>query len=186
MKERIILVHGWAASPEFAWHPRVADQLRAIGYDVFVPEMPDPYTPRIDAWLQKIDEVITEGENAYAKTHFIGHSIGCQTILRYLQKSGMHAGTCVFVAGWFTLTGLNEAEEIAIAAPWLEKNMRMDAVRTQIERAVALFSDNDEYVPLDENSKVFENLLKAEIQVQTAMDHFDHCSEQPVVVQAFS
>ncbi|MCX6775045.1 MAG: alpha/beta hydrolase, partial [DPANN group archaeon] len=64
-------------------------------------------------------------------------------------------GGAVFVAGWFTLTGLS-AEEQQQAKLWLETPINLKKVKTRIGKMIAIFSDNDPYVPFAENRKLFE------------------------------
>ncbi len=45
--------------------------------------MPSPSAPKIEEWVNKLKELVPNPDN---ETVFIGHSIGCQTILRYLEQ----------------------------------------------------------------------------------------------------
>jgi len=63
------------------------------------------------------------------------------------------------VAGWFTLKGLGP-EELPIAKPWLDEPINYDKIKDCTENIVAVFSDNDPYVPL-ENEKLFKDRLSA-------------------------
>ena len=81
--------------------------------------MSEPAEPKIEAWVSRLSRIIgVVDENTY----FIGHSIGCQTILRCLEKLPDNAkvGGAVFVASWFTLTNVDTDEEKETARPWLE------------------------------------------------------------------
>ena len=99
------------------------------GYSVEVPEMPDTYHPKIDEWVNKLKEVVGTPDK---DTILVGHSIGCQTIMRYLESVD-EIGGVVFVAGFFNLTkkSFESGEEKEIAKPCLDENK--DGVVTERE-----------------------------------------------------
>jgi len=78
--KKAIIVHGWAYNPESGWYPHVKKELESKGFHVQVPEMPNPEEPKINDWISKLKETIP---NPDQETYFIGHSVGCQTILRF-------------------------------------------------------------------------------------------------------
>ncbi len=116
MKKRIIIVHGWGGSPIADWIGWAAEVFREKGYEVIAPEMPDTDAPAIEKWMERLRFVVgIVDENTY----FIGHSIGCQSVMRFLETSDAIVGGAIFVAGWFDLTNQDEEEKM-IAKPWLE------------------------------------------------------------------
>jgi uncharacterized protein len=133
--------------------------------------MPNPDSPEITAWVDFLkDKVGSVDKNTY----FVGHSIGCQTILRLLERQDGKTGGCVFVAGWFHLIGLEEEgeEAIKIAAPWLEISIDFDNVKNKIDKSVAIFSDNDPFVPLSDKD-IFSQAIGSKIIVEHDKGHFD-------------
>ncbi len=62
-------------------------------------------------------------------------------------------------------------ESIAIAKPWVETPIDFAKVKVHINKAIAIFSDNDPFVPLTQKD-LFERELGAEIIVEHAMRHF--------------
>ncbi|HEY4501322.1 MAG TPA: alpha/beta hydrolase [Candidatus Paceibacterota bacterium] len=82
MKKRIIIVHGWGGSPTADWVEWATEAFREKEYEVITPEMPDTNHPIIEKWVGHLKSVVgTVDENTY----FIGHSIGCQTIMRFIE-----------------------------------------------------------------------------------------------------
>ncbi len=121
-------------------------------------------------------------------TYFVGHSIGCQTILRYLESlpADKKVGGVNFVAGWFTLMNLETDEEKEIAKPWLETPIDFEKVKQHTEKFFVVFSDDDEVVP-QENKKLFGEWLGAKIATEHAKGHFsgsDGVKELPVILEA--
>lgn len=170
MKKRAYIIHGWGGNPTEAWFPWLANQLEQKGFEVVVPQMPDPEEPKIGAWVSTLADCVGKPDE---HTILVGHSIGCPTILRYLEGLPKDAkvGHCVFVAGWFTLKGLESEEEWAIAKPWLETPINEAKVRSACKSFTAFFSDNDPFVPL-ENVEAFEKRLQATTVVLHNRGHF--------------
>ena len=172
--KRAIVVHGWGGHPSNGWFPWLKSELEAKGFQVDVPAMPDTDHPRIDAWVEHLARV---AETPDEETFFVGHSIGCQTIMRYLQDlpASTRIGGVVFVGGWVNLKGL-EDEDGPIAKPWLETPIKWDSLKQH--KFVALFSTDDSVVPV-EDAEVFKGKLNAKVIIQEEMGHFDTVSELP-------
>ncbi|KKL03790.1 hypothetical protein LCGC14_2622590 [marine sediment metagenome] len=192
MKKKVIIVHGWGGYPEEGWFPWLKRELEKKGFTVTVPQMPNPEEPKIEAWVSHLAEVVGEPDE---HTYFVGHSIGCQTILRYLEtidaKVGLpaQAGGAVLVAGFFdVLTGLEGEEERAIVKPWLETPIDFEKVKQAADNFVAIFSDDDPFVPLEKNRNIFEEKLGARVFVESNKGHFsgptDKCTELPITLEA--
>ncbi len=183
--KRIFIVHGWDGYPEEGWFPWLKKQLEEKGFKVFVPQLPDPANPRIEKWVPKLAETVGKAD---AETYFVGHSMGCQTIARYLESlpEDIKTGGVVFVAGYFKkLTNLEDNEVKKMARHWLETPVDLNKAHSHIRKSVAIFSDNDPYVLLD-NQDDFKNKLGSEIIIQHDMGHFSGSTgtfELPVVLE---
>ena len=185
---RVIIVHRWDGTPTSDWYPSVAKTLRAKGFEVSIPKMPNTIEPEIDAWIQTLVQTVGKPDK---NTYFIGHSIGCQTILRYLEglEKNKEVGGVIFVAPWMHLdeeTIREEGEEnIAIAKPWIETPIEFKNVINHTKNFIAIFSDNDPFVPVSD-AKIFEEKLGAKIMIFKDMGHFDSSkgvNELPIVLK---
>lgn len=184
--KRVIVAHGWDGNPEEGWFPWLKDELEARGFDVSVPQLPNPGTPRIGAWVPALAETVgTPDEDTY----LVGHSMGCQTIARYLETlpEGQSVGGVMFVAGFFKrLTNLEEdANSQDVGREWLGAKPDLQKVKSRMRKSVALFSDDDKYVPLD-NQDDYRDILGSEIIVQDGKGHFsggEGTKEIPVVLE---
>ncbi len=77
-----VIAHGWSGSPDEPMLKWIRSAMEAKGFSVIAPFMPHPDTPTIDDWVACMRSAVpTLDEN----TCFIGHSVGCQTILRYME-----------------------------------------------------------------------------------------------------
>ncbi len=183
MPKRAYIIHGWRGDPDEGWFPWLVKELEDKNFEVYVPAMPDPDKPKIELWVQYLENLVGEPDK---NTYFVGHSSGCQTILRYLEKlpEDTKVGGCVFVAGWFTLTNLETDEDVEIAKPWLERLINPEKVKIHTKNLVAIFSQNDPYVPM-ENKTIFEEDFKCKTIVIGQQGHLggdDGVVELPVVL----
>lgn len=170
--------------PADGWYPWLAKNLEDMGFSVGIPEMPDTNNPKIEAWTEHLQKTVGRCDE---NTFFIGHSIGCQAIMRYLEKlpKDEKSGGAVFVAGWFKLTGLEGEEERMASSSWLNTPIDFEKVKSQAKKIICIFSDNDQYVPA-ENWEIFSKNLGAEILIEKGKGHFsgdDGVVELPIVLK---
>ena len=168
MKKRVIIVHGWEGSPTSDWIGWATEAFREKEYEVTTPEMPDTDNPVIEKWVGHLKFVAGAGDE---HTYFIGHSIACQTIMRFLETIDAEIGGAIFVAGWFDLTNQGEEEKV-IAKPWIETPIDYAKVRGNLAKSVVMLSDNDPYVPYEETKRDFETRLGSEAVIVSKAGHF--------------
>lgn len=170
--KRVFIIHGWDGYPEEGWFPWLKKELEAKGFEVYVPQLPEAGYPRMYNWVPALAAVVGQPDD---EVFFVGHSMGCQTIARYLETlpMGMVVGGAVFVAGFFKhLSGLEDDPEVReIARHWLTAPIDLAKVHNHLRRSVAIFSDDDPFVPLD-NQEEFRDHLGSEIIIEHARGHF--------------
>lgn len=160
--KKAYIIHGWGGNPEEAWFPWLKTELEKKDFQVSIPKMPNTDEPKIKEWVGFLKEHI---KNPDKNTYLIGHSIGCQTIIRYLETlENIKIGGVILVAGFINLTEkvTGNAEEAEIAKPWLETPINFEKVKNNSKKFIAIFSTNDPYVPLSD-SEIFKNKLNAKI-----------------------
>ena len=184
--KRVYIVHGWDGYPEEGWFPWLKKELEARGFEVYVPQLPEADAPRIYNWVPALENAVGTPDK---QTYFVGHSMGCQTIARYLETlpEGIKVGGAVFVAGFFKrLTIEQDPESQETEKHWLEAPLDLKKVKSHLPKSIAIFSDDDPFVPLD-NKDDFENKLGSKIIIEHGMNHFSGSrgiTELPVVLQS--
>jgi predicted alpha/beta hydrolase family esterase len=178
--KRVFIIHGWGGKGGEGWQGWLKKELEKKDFQVFAPDMPDTENPKIETWVPCLADLVGKCDQ---ETFFVGHSIGCQTILRYLESlpDGAKAGGAVFVAGWLNLKDLSFQEE-EIALPWLRLPMDFEKIKTKTNKFFALFSGNDPYVPV-EDEKLFQEKLGTETLLLENMEHFNEPAELPIVLE---
>ena len=183
------IVHGWDGNPDEPVLKWLRLELEKLGWEVVAPAMPNPEAPTIESWLQKLKEIIG---NPSEDTILVGHSVGCQAVLRYIETLSEETRIrgLALLAPWMELdqqTIEEEGEEvIEIARPWMETPIDFEKVKRLVGRSVAIFSDNDPFVPVAQ-ADVFKNKLGAETIMEHGMGHFspsDNISESPSLLRA--
>jgi len=180
--KKVFIIHRWDGNPESDWYSWLQKELTKRGFQVFVPEMPETETPKMEKWVPHISKLVKPNQDTY----FVGHSIGCQTILRYLEtlKENTKIGGAVLVAGFLKTKPLETKEEVEIVTPWLQTPINFEKVRRAC-KFTAIFSDDDPYVPL-ENAQLFKKKLGAKKIIEKSKGHFtevDGVKELPVVLK---
>jgi predicted alpha/beta hydrolase family esterase len=181
--KKVYLVHCWESNSEENWYPWLKYKLEERNLDVLVFNMPNTKHPKIEVWVKYLETKIKDVDE---ETYFIGHSIGCQTIMRFLEKlhKNKKIGGCIFVAPWFNLINL-EPEEMETARPWLNIEIHLDRVIEHCNKFLALFSSNDPYVPISDK-ELFKDKLNAKIVVEKNRGHFEEVIEPAILKETLN
>lgn len=182
--KRAIIVHCWEGYPEYCWYPYVKKELEARGFQVEVPAFPDTENPKLDKWLPMLKEIAGKPDG---DLYLIGHSIGCATILHYLESlaENQKVGGAVLVAGYIDAIGFNELKN------FFETPINLEKIKGKSKNGfIAIHSDDDPYVDL-KYAEIFKEKLGAEIIIKHGAKHFsgaiegeEACLELPEVAQS--
>ena len=167
---KIYIIHCWDGTKEDGWYPWLDKELSNENNKVYRLNMPNTSNPKIEEWVSFLDKQI---ETLDDKTYFIGHSIGCQTILRYLQtKDICKVGGILFVAPWLDLLdyAIEDEDSYNTAKPWLTTPINLEKIKKFTNNISCIFSDNDYFVSLDQKDK-FEELLNVKTIIVNNKGH---------------
>ena len=184
MVKRVFIIHGWGGNPKEPQLVWLQNELSKKGFSISAPQMPNTDEPTIEEWTSYLGKLVGKLDE---NTYFIGHSIGCQTIMRYLEKEDKQAGGCLFIAGWFNLADLEE-EEKPIAEQWINTPINFERVKKNLSKLTVLLSSNEPYGYVEENKKTFEEKLGAKVIVLKDRGHFapdDGTVEIPEALEEF-
>lgn len=178
MKKKVYIVRKRAEKSESEpWIEWLKQELKEE-FEVVDFDMPDTESPEVEEWVDRLKESVGEIDE---NTYFIGHSVGCQAIMRFLEKLHKHRkiGGCVFVAGFFDLIK-NSPEELRIAHPWTDEKINLDRVLDHCDKFLTIFSRDDPNVPIEESEK-FKDRLAAEISIKENEGHFESTEKIPEI-----
>ena len=160
---RVFLVHGWEGTPNNHWFPWLTWELKARGFEVNALTMPHADAPKVSEWVATIKDAVGRSN---ADTYFVGHSLGCVAVVRYIVQLPKTArvGGCVFVAGFLSSLGIPEVEDFVSTPLDIEK------VKSHCPKFVTIFSDNDSYISM-EKSLEFSKALGAKAILERGKGH---------------
>lgn len=172
-KIRVIVVHGWASSPDDCWFPWLKRELERKRIVVEIPEMPNPKNPNMDEWMKKLGSVIG---NPDEKTLLIGHSLGAHLVLKFVESlpSGSKIGGVICVAGRLVRDDGSHVDA--------------ERVRKITKNVIGIFSDNDYHVSIEE-AKRFRDFFGKNTKILENRGHFSRkegARELPELLEMFN
>lgn len=173
-----LIVHGYKSSPETNWKPWLRQELKKQSFKVDVPKMPDADKPVASSWVRTLAEAVHEPTQ---ETYLIGHSLGCITILRYLESlsEGQEVGGCILVAGF----GGEFQKYKGGHDSFFDHELDWQRVKEHCSNFVVIHSDDDANVEFEQLEVLRQNLNAKAIGVH-GMGHFgsaDGVFEVPIV-----
>lgn len=181
---RVFIIHGWAHTPKRDFFPWMKKELSKRGMRVYVPLMPGTNSPKIGPWVNKLSKTVN---GLRPDDIFVAHSVGAQTVLRYLSKQKNKAAGLVLVAPWVHVTmgkGWTK-EEKATAKPWLKSPIDWESVAKRSGKVTAILSDTDPFVPVSD-AKIFKKKLNAKTIILHGKGHIwdeDGVKKLPVALK---
>ncbi len=169
--KRVFIVHGWGATPESDFIPWLKGVLESKGFWVKAPAMPNTKAPTIGGWVSCLSSEIGKPDE---ETYLIGHSMGCQAIVRYLaQLAGDDAigGTLLVAPFVKIIEGSLDYKGRNVLAPWIETPIDWKGARAHCRVFVSISSDNDPYIDVSD-SEVFKEKLGSRVIVIPGAGHF--------------
>jgi predicted alpha/beta hydrolase family esterase len=187
---RAFIFHGYLGYPEEAWQPWLKRELEKRGFAVALPAMPHPDRPVMAEWIRFIEDLIGEPDE---ETVLVGHSLGVQAVLRYLEKlgrAGKSVGRTVLIAGMFPFGMSEEAADQRTGGdptlrPWLTTSVDPEPVRRAMGTCTVILSDTDPIIPVEQAKASFQTSLDAMVIVEHGKGHFnedDHITELPIAL----
>lgn len=157
--KKVYLIHCWSDTIKDGWYLWLKSQLENSNVLVNLMNIPDSDSSNIDKWISKINDIV---DSLDEETYFVGQSIGCQVILRYLEtKDRIKIGGILFVAPWFDLIKENlEEESDKVAKPWIKTQINFNKIRQFTNNITFIFFNHDYFVSLEQEQE-FKSKLNA-------------------------
>lgn len=169
---RVILVHGYKSGPELNFLPWLTMELRAKGFDVVCPQLPEPENPDPDAWTKALLEVAAPLDK---DTIIVGHSLGGAAALRLIEAAEARTTPHALVL---------------IATPWMIRDEKFrgffmseldfEVLMWRASKIVVMHGNDDAIIPVDHGKRLADALHAAFIPVD-GVGHFQG-AEYPVIL----
>lgn len=171
---RIVLVHGYKASPRHNFWPWLYDELKNRGHDVTAVDLPNPEEPQCAEWTGAIADTI---HRPGGDTIFIGHSLGCVALLHYLENAEM-SGTpksVILVSPPYHI-GSEKFET------FFSPKVDFDTVMWKGQEFVVVAAKDDDVIPNDHAEK-YAGELNGELHMLDEGKHFVDSIDLPKILE---
>ncbi len=160
--KRAIILHGTASSSQNNWFPWLKQELETLGYEVWVPDLPDAQQPNIDTY----NKFLLSSNWDFNDNLIIGHSSGSVAILGLLQAlpENITVNTALLVGTFRGNLDRDDLKDVDIPYDY-------ERIKNKAKQFIVIHSDNDPYCPL-EGAKWVANQLGTEIVLFPGMQHF--------------
>ena len=97
--KKLYIIHGYGSGPNQNWFPWLKSEMEKMGVEVNALTMPNTDSPTCAEWVGHMESIV---KNPDEDTYFVGHSLGCITILQYLNSlpENVKVGGAILVAGF--------------------------------------------------------------------------------------
>jgi methionine--tRNA ligase beta chain len=181
MKKRVFIVHGWGGKPEDGWRPWLKNELEKNGFMVQLLAMPNTDNPIINEWVGALISAVGKADK---NTYLVGHSLGCQAILRYAEQlpKSESLGGVLLVAGFIkSISNIKTPEQEIVIKPWRDTPIDFEKVKRVAGSIHAIFSEGDIWIPI-ENKQFFEEKIGAKTYLEDGKGERRHLSDKDNVL----
>ena len=140
---KVIIFHGWGASPEDNWFPWLKHELEK-SYEVLIPRLPNSQHPKQNDWLNTALKLGIDED-----TVLVGHSLGCILIMRILEQKRVNSA--------YLVSSFDENLGISDIMDFFKSKFNYDVIE-QNAKIFMLSSNNDPYIPLNTAERLADKL----------------------------
>ena len=133
MKNAIIF-HGTSCTPSSYWFPNLKTFLENVGYEVWVPQLPDADNPILLKWLS----VALKGKYT-EDTIIIGHSSGGPLVLSVLENINVTIHKAILVAGFARQLRIDKEKP----QPILQSEYNWEKIKKNVKDIIYINSQDD-------------------------------------------
>jgi len=153
--KRVFIIHGYTGYPDTNWFPWLKNELEKLNISVFIPSMPNTKNPQLREWLPYLQQQVGTPDR---NTYFIGHSLGCITILKYIESlpENTKIGGALLIAGFINPIHFSELNN------FFPKPLNDEKIKRNVIKIININSDNDHHVPLVQADEI-KNRLNSEM-----------------------
>ncbi|MDP0499194.1 MAG: alpha/beta hydrolase [Verrucomicrobiota bacterium JB022] len=160
----VYIVPGYGATPRSHWFPWLRRRLAADGLQAQVVALPAPTNPQPAPWQQALARAVGQPGPT---TSIVAHSLGCLTLLHYLQsRPAVKVGAVVLVAGFYEVL-----DRYPNLQPFFEPALDFGQLRGQAQAYRVIASRDDTHVPL-ERTQALAQALHAPLKETNRCGHF--------------
>ena len=162
-KHNIYLIHGYTASPNSNWFQDLKNSLESDFIKVSILNMPDSQDPKLNDWINYMKNHI---KDINEETIFIGHSLGCVSILNFLNQFNTAK-----IKGVFLISGFIESSPIPELIEFVKPKLNYKYLKEITKTRIAISAIDDDIIPF-EYSKTMAEKIDAKFTLLEEGKHF--------------
>lgn len=159
--KRILIIHGWESNSKEHWFLEEKTRLEKMGYEVSVPDMPHSFFPKQEEWVKVVEDFQPDKNSI-----LIGHSLGCPTILRYLERAKKKIDKCFLIASPINFLSFLPVKN------FFETDFQWEKIKKMAKKFIVINQTKDTWVPLSHGQELSKK-LGVNLIVVEGTDHFD-------------
>lgn len=152
MADIILLLHGWQGSPAGHWQDILAKKSQQFGSKqrVLFPQFSDADFPKLEVWLEELDQLIQQNNKTENRFIIVTHSLGGVLLLQYLKEHPeFQPYQVLLVSSLLDDCGFKEISNF-FPLPQPSK------LQEDTSQFTLVYSDNDPYIPIEKYQKLIE------------------------------
>ena len=175
-KYNIYLIHGYTASPDSNWFQDFKKNIEKEHIEISILNMPNSQSPKLKEWIDYMENSIKEIDE---NTIFIGHSLGCVTILNFLSNSNTTK-----IKGLFLVSGFVESSPIPALNEFVTPRLNYNYLKQLTPNRISISAVDDDIIPY-KYSKTMAERIDAKFTLLKEGKHFidrDNFTEFPFLI----
>jgi predicted alpha/beta hydrolase family esterase len=145
----IYLIHGYTANVNSNWFPSFKEEIENDNTTVIILDMPNSKAPKFDEWLLHLEnKIVNYNEN----TIFIGHSLGCVSILNFLKTKYQK------FKGLFLVSGFVEETPIPELSEFVQSKLDYSSIQNQTVNRISISAKDDDIIPFEYSKRLAQKL----------------------------
>lgn len=155
VKPKVLLIHGLSGSSKENWFPWFEHELANKGYEVLIPDLPNPDKPSLNEWLAALRKLgITQKDRLFV----VGHSLGSPTACQFILENGLAVEKLILVAPtgremeekhWTTLLKNGcDPKGVQAIKDFNAANTKLDDLKKLVRDVTLYLSTDDPYIPV--------------------------------------
>lgn len=158
--KRAVILHGTDVGPDDNWFPWLKQKLEAVGYEVWVPLLPNNHVP---GW-QRYNDFLLSSEWDFTDNLVVGHSSGAVALLNLLMDERcptIKFGVAVSAWDHGVPPGMSDEQFVDL---FRSEGFDFELIKSKAEKLAFMHGDDDPYCPL-EQAKYLAKSLDAPLTV---------------------
>lgn len=175
-KYNIYLIHGYTASPDSNWFQDFKKNIEKEHIEISILNMPNSQSPKLKEWIDYMENSIKEIDE---NTIFIGHSLGCVTILNFLSNSNTTK-----IKGLFLVSGFVESSPIPALNEFVTPRLNYNYLKQLTPNRISISAVDDDIIPYKYSQTMAER-IDAKFTLLKEGKHFidrDNFTEFPFLI----